>query len=213
LSAASPSLGDLSSYLAEARASRPELQMARAGVRARQAQLEAKTAGYYPNLGLGLSVDVAHGSSVTDQRNPFARDPINFVRYGAALVFDWKLDFLPQKARVDQARAQLVEVKATERYADGGVVVEVERAFREAEAAMRRMKTYEGAVKVARRWLISTQQGVEIGAYEHKDLADPAKEYALKRFAHMNAIYDYNMALSRLALATGRDETSPPPTR
>jgi len=194
----------LSSYVAEARSSRPELGMARAGVRARRAQVEQQKAGYYPNLGIGLSVDVAHAGSVADQRNPFSYDPVNFARYGGALVLDWKLDFLPQAARVDQAEARLAEVRATERYAEGGVVVEVERAFYEAEAARRRVKTYEAAVKLARKWLITTQQGIEIGAYEPKDLTDPAKEYALRRFAHMNAVYDYNIALSRLALATGR---------
>lgn len=202
-------LEGLAKQLSHARAFRPEIGMARAGVRARQAQLEEKKAGYFPNVGLGLSVDVAYGSGVTDQQNPFARDPINFARYGGALVFDWKLDFLPQMARIDQAEAQLAEVRATERFAEGGVAVEVERAFRQAEMARQRMETYERAVRLARRWLINTQQGVEIGVYEHKDLKDPAKEYAFKRFAHMNAIYDYNMAVSRLALATGADVASP----
>jgi outer membrane protein TolC len=72
------------------------------------------------------------------------------------------------------------------------------------------MQSYAAAVKLARRWLITTQQGIEIGAYEHKDLAEPAREYATKRFAHMSAIYDYNVAVARLALATGQGTTGAP---
>ena len=49
-----------------------------------------------------------------------------------------------------QAQAQLEEQRATERYALGGVGVEVENAFRDAEVAARRLSSLaEGALLLA----------------------------------------------------------------
>ena len=38
-----------------------------------------------------------------------------------------------------------------------------------------------------------------------EDIVDPAREYALKRFSQLSAIFDYNVAVAKLALATGWD--------
>jgi outer membrane protein TolC len=142
---------------------------------------------------------------VVDQRNPFVRDDANRVFYGAALVLRWKLDFLPQSARVAQAEAQLEELRATERYALGGVGVEVEQAFAEVEDAAARLDAYSRATGYARQWLIKVQQGIDVGTFEDEDLVDPAREYAFKRFAQLTAIFDYNVSVAKLALATGWD--------
>jgi hypothetical protein len=49
------------------------------------------------------------------------------------------------------------------------------------------------------------QQGIDVGTFEDPDIVDPAKEYALRRFALMTATFDYNVAIAKLALATGWD--------
>ena len=131
------------------------------------------------------------------------------MRYGAGLVLRWQLDFLPQAARVAQARAQLEEIRATEQFALGGVGVEVETAFAEAKEAEKRLDAYTRATQYARQWLIKVQQGIDVGTFEDEDIVDPAKEYALKRFSQMSALFDFNVALSKLALATGWHAVAP----
>jgi outer membrane protein TolC len=106
---------------------------------------------------------------------------------------------------VEQARATLEEIRATERYALGGVGWEVEQAFRDAEDAERRLEAYSRATGYAKQWLVKVQQGIEVGTYEDKDIVDPAKEYAFKRFSQMSATFDYNMAVAKLAQVTGWD--------
>ena len=122
---------------------------------------------------------------------------------------NWNLDFLPRAARVAQAEAQLEEIRATERYALGGVGVEVETAFAEAQDAYKRLEAYGDAARYARQWLVKVQQGIDVGTYEDQDIVDPAKEYALRRFAQMSATLDYNVAMAKLALATGWDAVAP----
>ena len=56
-------------------------------------------------------------------------DPANYFHYGAAIVFQWNLDFLPKTAQLRQAQAQLTEMRATQQYAQGGVASEIELAY------------------------------------------------------------------------------------
>jgi outer membrane protein TolC len=196
-------LGPLATYLSAARLHRPEINMARAGLSAREAQLSIERAKYFPDIALGLQARWAKAPGVTDQTNPFVGDRVNALSYGAALVLRYKADFLPQTARVAQAKAQLEELRATERYALGGVAVEVETAYREAEDAQRRLDAYAEAAGYAKKWLILVQQGIDVGTNEEEDIVDPAKEWALKRFAVMSATFDYNVAVGKLAQVTG----------
>lgn len=196
-------LGPLGRYLEAARLHRPEINMARAGVRARKAQVQLEKSKFFPDLGLGLTAQVGRAPEIANQRNPFAYDPANFQVYGFGLVMRWKLDFLPQSARIARAKAQLEEVRATERFALGGVATEVEKAFEEAEDARRRMEAWSRATQYAKQWLIKVQQGIDLGLTDEEDLVEPSKEYALKRFEEMSAIFDYNVALAKLSLATG----------
>jgi outer membrane protein TolC len=198
-------LSPLATYLSAARLHRPEINMARAGLLAREAQVRMEQARYYPDLGLGLSARWSKAPGITDQTNPFVRDSINVVAYGAGLVLKYKLDFMPTSARVAQAKAQLEELRATERYALGGVAVEVETAYREAEDAQRRLDAYAEAAGYAKKWLILVQQGIDVGTNDEEDIVDPAKEWALKRFAVMSATFDYNIAVGKLAQVTGWD--------
>ncbi len=198
-------LGDLARYLEAARLFRPEVNMARAGIAIRKAQVQIQRAKYLPDIGLALRAKMGRADEVTDQRNPYANDRANFRSYGLGVVMRWKLDLLPQAARVAAAEAQLEEVRATERFALGGIAVEVEAAFGEAKSAKERLLAWSRATQYAKRWLISVQQGLDLGLSEPQDIVEPSKEYALKKFSQMSAIYDYNVAIAKLSAATGWD--------
>jgi outer membrane protein TolC len=202
-------LGPVTQYLTAARLFRPEINMAHAGILARRALVDLERARFFPDIALGLSASRSYAPEVADQLNPFVRDEANYTRYGIGLVMNWSLDFLPRAARVAQAEAQLEEIRATERFALGGVGVEVETAFAEANDAQKRLEAFSDAARYARQWLVKVQQGIDVGTYEDEDIVDPAKEYALRRFSQMSATLDYNVAMAKLALATGWDAVAP----
>ncbi len=196
-------LGGVERYLEAAGLYRPEVNMARAGVTARRAQVELARANLFPDFGLGVTARSIRSAEVTDQRNPFTNDPANRSSYGMGLVFRWKLDLLPQAAKLAQARAQLEEVRATQRYALGGVATEVEVAHAEAKAAKTKLDAWKEATGYAKRWVIKVQQGMDLGLSDPEDIVEPSKAYALKKASEMEALYNYNIALSKLAQATG----------
>jgi len=202
-------LGHITRYLAAARLYRPEVQMARAGIEARTAQVKMAQSALYPDLGLLLTAGISAAPEIANVLNPYVSDPGNYFHYGAALVFQWKLDFLPAEARVRFADAQLEEMRATEQLALGGVGTEVEIAYDEVNDWKKRSEAYGKAVSAAKRWLILVSQGMDVGTKETKDLIEPAKSYALNKVSQLNALFEYNMAMARLARATGWDSIAP----
>jgi outer membrane protein TolC len=203
------SLGPVAQYLQAARVNRPEVNMLRAGLIAREAQVALVRSRYFPDLGLGVSAVWARAPLVSDQLNPFVRDDANYLRYGAALVLRWQLDLLPNAARVAQAKAQVEELRETERYALGGIGVEVETAYAQVVDAQAREQAYGAAQRTARQWVIAIQQGIDIGTKEDADLVDAAKQWATQRFNHLSSMMDLNLAWSTLALATAWDDIAP----
>lgn len=202
-------LGHITRYLTAARLYRPEVQMARAGIAARTAQVKMAQSALYPDLGLLLGAGISAAPEIANVLSPYVSDPGNYFHYGAALVFQWKLDFLPAEARVRFADAQLEEMRATEQLALGGVGTEVEIAYDEVIDWRKRSEAYGKAVSAAKRWLILVSQGIDVGTKETKDLIEPAKSYALNKVSQLNALYEYNMAMARLARATGWDSIAP----
>jgi outer membrane protein TolC len=183
--------------------------MVRPGIAARTAQVHLARAQLFPDVGLGLSVSVAAAPAIADQINPYVYDQANFFHYGVALVFQWKLDFPAQYARIKYAEAQLEEVRAQQRFALGGVGAEVEVAYAEVVDWKKRAAAYAKAVKTAKRWLVMVQEGIDVGALEEKELLDPARAYATNKFNQLNAVMELDLAMSRLAKATGWDAIAP----
>ncbi|MFO0760258.1 MAG: TolC family protein [Byssovorax sp.] len=202
-------LGHVTRYLGAATLYRPEIAMVRAGLDARAAQVQIARAELFPDIGVGVQVGLAAAPRIAEQINPYVVDPGNYFHYGAALVFQWKLDFLPAAARVRFAEAQLDEVRAQQRFALGGVGAEVEQAYAEVVDWSKRVAIYGKAVATAKKWLITVQSGIDMGTVENKELIEPAKAYAQNRFNQLNAVMELDMAMSRLAKATGWDSIAP----
>jgi outer membrane protein TolC len=202
-------LGHVTRYLQAAGLYRPEMAMVKAGLSARQAQVQLARSGLFPDIGIGAQIGFSAAPQIADQLSPYVTDPGNYFRYSAALVFQWKLDILPQTARIRFAEAQLDEIRAQQRFALGGVAAEIEQAYAEVIDWKKRVDIYAKAVQTAKRWLVMVQQGIDVGTIAEKELLDPAKAYALNRFNQLNAIMELDMAMSRLAKATGWDAIAP----
>ncbi len=202
-------LGHLSKYLRAARRLRPDVAMAKAGVEARAAQVRLSRSRMFPDFGVAISVGYSAAPEVSNQINPFSKDPANFFAYSAALVFQWKLDFVPGFARIAQAEAQLQEVMALDKKALGGVAAQVEEAHAEAEDWKQRLEAYEEAQRYAKQWLATVKQAIDIGTMEDDELIEPAKAYAQYRYSVLNATMEYNLALAKLAQRTGWDAIAP----
>lgn len=195
-------------YLTAARMFRPDVNRARAGVQARKALLDFSHAQLFPNFGVGLGFNYSVAPSATPQNTAWIGDPFN--GFGAAFAFgmEWALDLLPKSARIAQAASQLEEARAMERYALGGVAVEVESAHAAAVEAQARVDSWEHAERRAKHWVSATQDAIDLGTQAEPTLVEPLRAYVTARASHIQALLDLNVSLSELARVTGWDQAA-----
>jgi outer membrane protein TolC len=202
-------LVSIAQYLEAARILRPDVNMARAGIVARKALLEYNRAKLFPDFGLGLGADFVSTPSAVPQQNVWASDGWNHFYYYFGLGVRWSLDLLPQSARIQEAESQLEETRALERLALGGAMLEVEKAYADCVEAKGREETWDKAEHLAKQWISTVQDHIDLGTWDERSLLDPLRTYAGARGQHLYALMDYNVALSSLAQASGWDAAAP----
>ena len=199
----------IAQYLEAARILRPDVNMARAGIVARKALVDYNRARLYPDIGLTLGASFTVTPSATQQNNLWAADPFNGFGYVGGLGMRWSLDLLPQAARTQQAEAQLEETRALERLALGNAGLEVEKAYADAVEAKGREEAWEKAEHLTKQWISIAQDHIDLGTWNETSLNWPLRGYLNARVQHLQALMDYNVAMSNLALVSGWDSAAP----
>ncbi|MEO8801526.1 MAG: TolC family protein, partial [Polyangiaceae bacterium] len=202
-------LANVVSYLGAARLFRPEVNMARAGVVARKAQVDLARARLFPDIGLGLGASYSTAPAAIMQNNPWVVDPFNRFGYAIGLGLRWGLDLLPGQARIEQAEAQLEETRALERLALGGIGVEVETAYANALEAKKREEIWGQAEQKAKSWISRVQEAIDLGNKDDGALNEPLRVYVNAKVNHLYALMDYNVQMSELARVSGWDSAAP----
>jgi multidrug efflux system outer membrane protein len=202
-------LASIAQYLEAARVLRPDVNMARAGVVARRAQVDLAHARLFPDLGLVLGAGFTSTPSATPQNNLFASDPFNGFGYTVGFGVHWSLDLLPQAARTQQAEAQLEETRAYQRLALSNAEFEVEKAYADALEAKGREESWDKAEHIAKQWLAIVQDHIDLGTWDERGLLEPLRVYGNARGQHLYALMDYNITMAALAQVSGWDAAAP----
>jgi outer membrane protein, multidrug efflux system len=202
-------LVSIAQYLEAARVLRPDVNMARAGIVARRALVEYSRAKLFPDIGLGAGADFVSTPSAMPQNNVWASDGWNHFYYYFGFGLKWSLDLLPQAARIEEAESQLEETRALERLALGNAMFEVEKAYADVVEAKAREETWDKAEHIAKQWISTVQDHIDLGTWDERSLLEPLRSYASARAQHLYALMDYNVTLSSLALASGWDSAAP----
>jgi outer membrane protein TolC len=203
-------IGPVVRYLTAARLFRADVNRARSGVSVRKSQVDLARANLFPNIGIGLRVDYSIAPGVTPSASGLIPDGGNYFNYQAAFAIDWPLDILPRQARISQAEALLEEARSMERYALGGVAVEVETAYAAVIEAKTREETWDHGEHRAKGWVSSVQDAIDLGTKNDRDLLEPLRAYVYARAYHVQALMDLNVTLSDLARVSGWDGAAPP---
>ncbi len=196
-------------YLTAARVFRPEVNMARAGVVARTAQVDLARARLLPDLGVLAGADYTRAPSATTQSTTWAFDPFNHFYYTVGVGARWSLDLMPAWARMNEAESQLEETRALERLALGGLAAEVEAAYAAVVEARGREESWSRAEHKAKQWIATVNGQIDLGTADEKALVEPLRAYINARAQHLVAIMDCNVTQSQLALASGWDSAAP----
>jgi outer membrane protein TolC len=201
-------LGPVTQYLEAARLFRPEVNMARAGVIARERMVQYNRSKYFPDIGLGLGGSYAISPSATPQ-TVWTSDPFNHFYYFFGVGARWSLDILPNAARVAQAESALEETRAQERLSLGSTMVEVENAHAVAVEAKVREEAWGRAEQKSKQWIATVSDQIDLGTADERAMLEPLRNWGNSRINHLYALMDLNVAMSDLARVSGWDSAAP----
>ena len=186
-----------------ARANRPEVKMLEYAVKAKQALADLERRKAYPDLIVVAGAVFALAQGVDNPTNAFFSHYYNSTTAGVAAGLRIPLDLGPKIARSRRAAAEADEVGYQQSAALSGILLEVRKAFGEVTEARARVATMEKGEKAGKAWISAVAQDFAVGLSEARDLTDALVAFFGMRTRYLQAVFDYDVALSSLARATG----------
>ncbi len=199
----SPAPLKLDFYLKQALELRPEFDMLKHGKAARELLVKGAKADFYPDLFFAIVGTLAGSPDRYSDPDPIHEDLTNWYGIGPVVGVKWHFDFGITKAKLNKARAELEKLQHQERQALMGIPIEVAQAYGKVQENYKASEGMKKAYVNARRWLITAFSNFDIGLGTMEDIFQAFERYGVARGDYLMALFDYNMAVTKLDKATG----------
>ncbi len=193
----------LTEYQSIALAGHPLLRQARAGLQAREWQMRAARADYYPQIVFGFGASVTGAANRHRQPNPFVSDPFRRSSVRAGFGFRQKLNFAQTRAGVQQAQAQWEEVRHMGAAARQLVLMAVEQTYRELSVAEAGLAAQDSSLAISKEWLRVETINFDFELGSTENLLDAVRANLDLEARYLDAVRRYNAAIVRLQHAAG----------
>ncbi len=192
----------LETYRELARTHRPEWKQLESGVKAKAAELRAQQCEYFPNIFVTGMFRYAVAPNRDRQENPFVVDDFNYLEGGLVLGWRYTFDFgLPH--RVAEKKAEYLQLLQQQQAAQSGILLDVEKAYKEAAEKYEVLGLASQARKNGRALATTSAASFQLGLGEAKDVFEALRIYAESAANYYLAVKDYNVAVAELERATG----------
>ncbi|HOC98603.1 MAG TPA: TolC family protein [Myxococcota bacterium] len=181
---------------------RVELAALRTGIKAREAEVEARFRNFFPDFLLYGEFNVSFSNVADNMPFPYY-DPYNDLYLGAGLVMRFDLNIGKKLGQLKVARAKKSGLQAELDAAENGIALEISKLFMEMDDARTMMETRRNALKAARGWVIAKTDLFENDLCGLQDIIDGLTQFFLAQVSFQQSIYDFNMAVAALERATG----------
>ncbi|MFW6126791.1 MAG: TolC family protein [Thermodesulfobacteriota bacterium] len=199
----SPAPLKLDFYLKQALELRPEFDMLKHGKAARELLVKGAKADFYPDLFFAIVGTLAGSPDRYSDPDPIHEDLTNWYGIGPVVGVRWHFDFGITKAKLNKARAELEKLQHQERQALMGIPIEVARAYGKVQENYKGSQGMGKAYVNARRWLITAFSNFDMGLGKMEDIFQAFERYGVARGDYLMALFDYNLAVTKLDKATG----------
>ncbi len=194
----------LDHYIQQALRNRPEVDQAEAGVKAREALVDVARSSYYPKIGVQASL--SQSITLPERPNPdnaFVGDSFMGTGTRTGIGIQQNLNFGQTEARVEQARAELDEVKHQRTAARQLVRFEVEEAYRSLITAKANVESRDRSTTISGEWLRTEQVNFDLDLGDTEDLVKAVRADLEARARYLEAVKRYNAAVLKLLRTTG----------
>jgi outer membrane protein len=193
--------------LSEAVRSRPDLLKSEADIEAARARVGTEESGYLPTLSANGTYNWAHGTTDAGefQGIQLRGDVQNSWNAGIMLsmpLFEGGIT----KGRVREARANMRALEAQGRTLKQAILIELNQAYADIESATARIDGMETSLKKAKESLELAKGRYEAGVGPYIEVTDALVAEVNTETDHVQALYDYQLAVARLYKAMGRME-------
>jgi len=182
---------------------RPEMSQVEAGLKARRALVAAQQSDGKPNIYAGLVGGVAYTPGRDQLDNPHVYDPFNYEGVTPVIGLQWDFSKGAQPARVAKARAELDATLELAAFARQGIPFQVAEAYNQVVGHHQMVKSLEQASRSSRRWMIASYADFEAGLEKSDKVVTALQAYVLAYSQYLQTVYEYNMHVMKLAVATG----------
>ncbi len=184
---------------------RPELRMAREAVNARDNGVTIRRGFLFPDLAIVGFLRQDYTSNQDYQRNPFTNSSDVDFTGGIGLGVKLTLDFPTKLAQLREAKAELEKSALDEEIAQSGILLQVRKAFVEAQGTWTQVHEYARSEKSGKSWLVSTFLNFQSGLSPARDIFQAVRTYSEVGALRRKAQFDFGMARVALAQAIGAD--------
>jgi outer membrane protein TolC len=203
--------GGVDHYIRLALELRPEFTQLKHGLVARQLLVDAAKADRYPSFFFAVLGQVAGAPGREHNPDPYVNDFFNGVGAMPAVGAQWHFDFGILKAKIGQARAELDQLRYTEKQALMGIPVEVAKDYGKVQENYKASLGLEKAYVNARRWLVTAFSNFDMGLGKMEDIFQAFERFGSFRGDYLTALYDYNLAVAQLDKSSGAFRRNLPP--
>lgn len=193
-------LSDYEEYLARMNHARPESRLADIGVEAKRLENQMIKKQWYPDLGVGAYFDV--GRTIGNIKNVQTTDdyvnPFNFSRAGIFLRLQGRLDVHSLFAKMDRTENEFYKASLERDMAKDGLALEVKEAFLRVKQSAEQVKRADETKKLARQMVFLSKSNLDLGIGEKSEYVDALQTTLLSRSQYLEAVFNYNAAVSQL---------------
>ncbi|MGV3619868.1 MAG: TolC family protein [Archangium sp.] len=201
------SLASSDQFVIEGADNRPELRAIAAGLLASEQEVKIREAMFYPDFGIVGSFRWKWTTNSTRQVSPWAYDPYNELNATIGLGMRYSWDFPVKSIMLEQARAKFEKTQHQKDLVGAGVKLEIEKAWGEADMALKKAERQTDAEKNARRWANAAYAAFDLGTGDTRELVDAFSAYAQSSVSKAQAFHDAHVALRALSRAVGKRVT------
>lgn len=199
------SLKPLKTYLAASKEYLPDIKLLEKGMQAKEKQLKLEKMAPVPNLAAGAFFDIGRAPNTVGgaDENSFT-NPFNYTKAGVGVQLKGEFDWVKTKAKVRQAKADLLKVANERQAAIRGLELDVEKSYLEVEQTRAVMLKATEEKTAAKQIVFLTKTNADIGVGEKKDYQDALQSFVVLQGREYESIFNYNVAVSQLKIRVGQ---------
>lgn len=190
-------------YSTKSKKLRPEFIQLREGINAKKALFEMANADFYPKIFIAAFYSYADATERDRVTNPWIYDFFRHNVGGVVLGLKWNIDFGITKAKMNRARADYLKYERLRDYANIGILLQVEKSYRELMEAKKNIDATKRAYRSARKWMVGAVMNYDMGIGEARDAADAIVAYGKIKEEYIMSLYNFNMSYANVLQTSG----------